>query len=327
MDKDIKTYLSSIKFGELQHFKNMAVVPLLTDLDGSPEYFTMKEALDKRFLVVSEVSQEGSVPELKVTNKAEKPILLLDGEELVGAKQNRVLNTSILLGKKAETVIPVSCTEQGRWSYSSKEFSDSGTVMSPKLRKVKAQTVSDTLQDSQEYRSDQGTVWTAIDEMSASAEVTSQTGAMRDVYEARAGDLDTYLKEFVFVPGQKGLLTFINEEVTGFDFVSYGPAFKELHAKLVKSYAMEAILEKKKNEVKPAVKKSREFLRETSNCGEKKYESIGNGWDFRYEGKTIVGSVLKYEKKVIHAAFFRVTESEKSGSMAGTTRRRRFRTR
>ena len=40
-------------------------------------------------------SHGGSVPELKVINKAEIPILLLDGEELVGAKQNRVLNTTM----------------------------------------------------------------------------------------------------------------------------------------------------------------------------------------------------------------------------------------
>jgi len=57
------------------------------------------------------------VPELKVISQSDRPILLLDGEELVGAKQNRVLNTTILLREKAETNIQVSCVEQGRWSY------------------------------------------------------------------------------------------------------------------------------------------------------------------------------------------------------------------
>jgi hypothetical protein len=327
MDKDIKKQLLSFRFGDRQHFENMELFPIFTDLNGQPEYFTMKEALEKRFLVISEVSQEGSVPELKVINKAEKAIFLLDGEELVGAKQNRVLNTSILLDQKAEIIVPVSCTEQGRWSYTSKEFSDSDTVMSPKLRMVKSKTVSDTLHDSQEYRSDQGTVWTAIDEMSASANVSSQTGAMRDVYVSRAEDLDKYLKAFSFVSDQKGMLVLINGEISGFDYISYEPAFKVLYGKLLKSYAMEAVLEKKDNAQKPDDKKIKEFIKEASASKEKKYKSVGKGWDHRYEGNKVVGSVLAYRKKVIHMAFFRVTESEKTGSMAGTTRRRRFRTR
>ena len=48
-------------------------------------------------------------------------------------------------------------------------------------------------------------------------------------------------------------------------------------------------------------------------------------WDYRYEGKQVVGSALLYRKKVIHMAFFRVTEGEKAGPMAGY-RRRGFRT-
>lgn len=54
-----------------------------------------KEALEKQVLVISEVSKEGYVPELKVGNKRKIPVLLLGGEELAGAKQNRVLNTTM----------------------------------------------------------------------------------------------------------------------------------------------------------------------------------------------------------------------------------------
>ena len=148
MDKEIKKYLASFELGEVHHVKNMSVLPLLTSLDDSLEYLTLKEALDKQLLVITEVSQEGSVPDLKVVNKAEIPVLLLDGEEVVGAKQNRVLNTTILLKAKSETVIPVTCTEQGRWEYTSRELTDSGTVMIPKLRVMKSRSVAHTLEDS-----------------------------------------------------------------------------------------------------------------------------------------------------------------------------------
>jgi hypothetical protein len=326
MDKDIKKYLSSFEFGEIQHFKNLAVLPILTPLDESPKYWVLKQALERQMLVISEVSHEGRVPELQVINKGEMPVLLLDGEELAGAKQNRVLNTTILLEEKSETIIPVSCTEQRRWSYTSREFSESGTVMIPKIRKMKSQTVSDSLHESQEYRSDQGTVWTSINEMAQSAEVHSRTAAMSDVYEAKVKELDEYLNVFQCIPQQKGLLTFMDEEVVGFDFLSLDSAYALLHTKLVKSYAMEALLQKAPKTEKPGKDKAEEFLREASKAKEKKYESVGKGWDHRFEGKEIVGSALKVDKKVIHMAFFGITESEKAGNIVGFRRRREFRT-
>jgi hypothetical protein len=42
---------------------------------------------------------------LSAIRLGERPVLLLDGEELVGAKQNRVLNLSVLVGPHSRTVI------------------------------------------------------------------------------------------------------------------------------------------------------------------------------------------------------------------------------
>jgi len=326
MDPIIAKYIASFKFGELQCYRNMAVIPLLTSLDGSPEYLTLKEALEQKKLKITEVSQQGTVPEIKVMNDADIPVLLLDGEEVVGAKQNRVLNTTILLKEKSETIIPVSCTERGRWAYSSREFADSDTVMSTRLRSIKARTVSDTLADSQEYRSDQGTVWTAIHELSMDADAQSETGAMKAVFEGKKKDLDAFLAAFVSAPEQKGLLAFMDGEVVGCDYISLQSAYSLLHPKLIKSYAVDALMQKEPNTCQPDVKKAESFLANVVECQEKRYESIGKGWDYRFEGKALVGSALKFGKKVIHLAFFAVSESDKSGEMAGYRRRTRFRT-
>ena len=322
---EIKNYLLNIELGELQSFKKMGVIPLKTSVSQGSEYVTLKEALEKNYLTIKEVSHGGSVPELKVINNAEIHILLLDGEELVGAKQNRVLNTTILLKKKSETVIPVSCTEQGRWSYISEEFADSKIVMSPRLRMTKARSVSASLRESHQYSSDQAAVWNAIDEMSEDAEVHSSTGAMKDVFDSKLKDLDGYLKAFKYKPKQKGMLVLLNGEVVGFDIVSRDLAYKVLHPKLVKSYAIEAILLKKEKIAKSNADKAKAFIKEIAACSEKKYESIGNGWDYRFEGKQVVGSALVYRKNVIHMAFFRITESERAGPMSSSRRRRGYR--
>jgi hypothetical protein len=325
MNEAVKSYLSGLNPGAPQTFQNMSVFPLLSPLDGGPDYLTMKEALERALLTVTEVSTGGSVPELKVINTAESAVLLLDGEELAGAKQNRVLNTTILLKEKSELVIPVSCTEQRRWSSASGAFRDSDTVLSPKLRGEKARTVAVSLGATGEFRADQGKVWEGIREMEHKTQVTSRTGAMKDVFEAKKQDLNEYLRAFLCVPGQKGVLVYLNGEPVGFDFVSRARAFETLFPKLVKSYAMEAILERKEADEKPETFRPEDFLKEAAECTEKIYPSTGLGSDCRYEGKSIVGSALAVDDHVIHLAFFRVNESDRAGEMAGARQRRKFR--
>ena len=325
MHSAIAKYLSGIKLGELQRSKNVAVLPLFSSAPPGPEYLTLKTALERRLLVVTEVSEGGSVPELSVTNNADMPVLLLDGEELVGAKQNRVLNTSILLKEKSQTTIPVSCTEQGRWSYRSREFADSGVVMSRELRARKHGSVTDALRETRQYRADQGAIWRDVDEMSLRAQVQSPTRAMRHVFESRAQDLDELLKPFTILPHQKGLLVFLSGEVVGLDILSLDSAYETLHPKLLRSYAMDAVLGEATGRARPSTGKARDFLQEASACAESKYESIGHGHDYRYENKALLGSALLFRETVIHAAFFKASAEDSTGRMSGYRRRQVYR--
>jgi len=71
MHETIGRSLSAFELGEVQRHANMAVVPILWPKSGGPDYLTMKEALEKAVLVVTEVSEGGSVPNLKVANKGD----------------------------------------------------------------------------------------------------------------------------------------------------------------------------------------------------------------------------------------------------------------
>jgi len=294
MDILITDFISGIDLGEIQSFKNLQIIPLFRKREEGPVYLTLKEALEKRLLVVKEVSAEASVPELKVINNADVSVLLLDGEELAGAKQNRVLNTSILVKKKSELIIPVSCTEQGRWSYQTDEFFNSENILSYKIRGRKAASVSSSLKESGSYDSDQGAIWEGIQELSISSGVHSPTGAMKDVFEGKKDDLEEYIKAFQYLPHQKGMFVFVGGEIAGWDMLSRESAFKVIFPKLVKSYAMDAVLEKgkKKGSGKKPMEEAKRFLQEIKNCKEKKYPSSGQGWDYRFEGKDKVGSAL-----------------------------------
>lgn len=343
MDKSVGSCLLEMELGAGQSFENMTVFELTRPANGGPEYITLGEALAKGALTVTEVSEGGSVPELMVANKGEVAVLLLDGEELRGAKQNRVLNTTILVGPKSATKVPVSCVEHGRWSYESPQFAESGNVMHREMRALNLGRVSASLFARKEFRSDQNEIWEKVSEMACEMNVPTATGAMRDVYAAKGADLDGYLKGFRLAGGQKGVLVFIEGRPAGLDFVSRDSAFAILFPKLVKSYAMEAMLlagRRKKGRGKgdaaealarPAPDEAREFLKRASSSEEKKYESVGLGWSYRYAAPGLVGSALAYNDKVVHMAFFGVDEDggtvagEDPGTMAGSRVRRNFR--
>ncbi len=325
MDPIVSNYLFKLGFGELQTRDNMVVIPLFSSIDHTLQYLTLNEALERRLLVITEISKSGSVPELKVVNKAEIPVLLLDGEELAGAKQNRVLNTTILLKEQSETMIPVSCTEQGRWSYASAEFFDSGNIMNRELRSRKVSSVKRSLESSRSYRGDQGAVWEGIACFANMAEVRSATGAMSDIYQSREDDLRACLDAFRYIPHQKGILVLVNGRVAGFDVISLESAYEITHLKLVKSYAMDALLAKSNRHDEPSIDKARSFIEEAAQCDEKRFKSVGHGWDHRFEGKRVVGSSLVYEDKVIHLAFFRTGLDERIDRMSSPSSRKRFR--
>ena len=83
------------------------------------EYVLAAKAMADKTLVVEEVSREGSVPTLLVTNHLEMPVLILEGDLLIGGKQNRLSNSSVLIPKKTKMPLPVSCVEHGRWHHKS----------------------------------------------------------------------------------------------------------------------------------------------------------------------------------------------------------------
>jgi hypothetical protein len=250
----------------------------------------------------------------------------VDGEELAGAKQNRVLNTSILIKERSETKIPVSCTEQGRWSYSSNFFCESGHIMAHKSRSKKSHSVFRSLLASGMHRSDQGEVWEDIAELQAKAGVHSPTSAMNDVYKNRAEDLRKCEEIFKSVPNQVGLLTFIGGNPAGADMVSLAGAYAKLHPKLVRSYALEGLLETKQETRNPEaiMSDARKFIDEIMTAEERQFPTVGHGTDYRFKAKSLAGSALVHANEVIHAAFFRLDESEKPDNMATLRQRRRF---
>jgi len=239
----LERLLRSVRFGRSQCYKNITVLPLTAPADGQLQYRTLGEALATWDIAIAEVSTAGSVTELMVVNRSKRPVLLLDGEELAGARQNRVLNTSILIKELSQTTVPVSSSEQGRWSYDSQVFRESGNVMAYRGRSRKCRSVQQSLAACGVPQSNQEEVWESIAELQFKACCMSGTSAMSDVYRAKEEDLRQCDQVFKPVAEQVGLLAFIGGKPAGLDLVSRSSAYAKLHSELVRSYALEGLLD------------------------------------------------------------------------------------
>ncbi|MEW6141043.1 MAG: DUF6569 family protein [Thermodesulfobacteriota bacterium] len=329
MNDNIRSFLVSIKVGAKQSHRNMTVYCLLAAEEADVDFLTLDEALENKFLSVTELDEYGSVPELKVVNNSDRMVLMMDGEELVGAKQNRVLNVTVLIAAHSETIIPVSCVEQGRWSYRSREFASSRRAMSPDLKKKKSRSVRNSLRAFGSFSAAQGMVWQEIDAKFDRMHVApSSTMALSDLYESHQEMTEDFLKAFHAVDYQIGMIVFIDGKIAGLELLGNFAAFKKNHAKLVQSYIMDALetaAVRKESVANASKARVSKVLESAAAATIEKRQSVGLGEDIRLESEEIVGAGLQYEGRVLQMSIFLndLDELEKMKSPLSRASRRR----
>ncbi len=334
MNSTINTYLGRIHIGPKQAYKNLALYPLLSPEECSLDYLLLDEALAGKVIEISEVNQGGSVPELNVVNKSQKMVLLLDGEELVGAKQNRIINTTILVAANSTTTIPVSCVEQGRWSYRSSTFFSERRVLSPRIRGMKAEQIKFAKAFYADYRSDQGAIWEEISSKAARLRASSPTMAMAHIYETQRPTIQEYAAQFQTEATQVGAVFLINGTVVGLDSFGKHSTYAKVHNKLIESYALDAIdwcdMEQ---HGEPGGQQSGDganaFLENIRNAHAEASPSVALGIDVRLESDHTIGFALEYEGALLHLSAFAREKQTAGGTpdsrMEQFSRRRRAR--
>lgn len=315
--------LETLTLDPPQTYRNITILPLLDGDGGGVDYLTLGEALEQKLLTVTEVSEHGSVPHLHVVNDGDSMVLLLDGEELAGAKQNRVLNTTVLVAAHQSLTIPVSCTESGRWRHDTRTAYESQNVMERRIRARKNLAVSESLDLDRSFASDQGEIWNRIEDLSIAAGVCSETSAMSDIYKSQQASLDEVLQAFPTVPGQVGFLAVIDGEAAGLDLVSRAPAYARLHDKLVRSYVMAGLVREKEDRagaessVDAVIGLAQAFVERVVRSEANPFKSVGCGDDYRLRGDRITGSALVLDQTVVHAAFFHLGDEDGDEEMSG----------
>jgi hypothetical protein len=299
----IRTALDGLQVGPRTTFKKLTVFPLLKATAVTPAYLTLAEALAEGLLRVTEVSRSGSVPELHVVNRSDRPVFLLDGEELIGAKQNRVVNLSILVPAKTELNIPVSCVEMGRWAYRTPEFGASPQAMYATGRAHKLERVTASLRGGART-GDQGEVWAGIAERSAMMDVASLTRAMSDVYDQYAKSIDEYVAAFQASDDQVGALFAIGPRIYGFELFDAPATMRAYLEKLVRSYALDALGMRDVAEEPPAIESAQQLLESAAQAPSETYPALGLGVDVRVREEKVVGAGLLWQEHLVHLNAF-----------------------
>lgn len=327
MEFSLNHILDPITPGEPLTRVNLTLIPLSAGETGpAVSHLLLDEALETGVLEVGELNEDGAVNTILVRNKGDRPVLILDGEELVGAKQNRMVNATALIGPETEVKVPVSCVERGRWRYNSPRFEQAGVFGYSALRMKKASQVACSLQQRREFTADQGAIWQEIDRKQAHMGARSETDALHDVYRDLRSEMERYVAGLEPQPEQTGVACFINNRFTCLDLFSDPATLGKVWVKLITSYAMDALEHQQGAEgeagesgeaAPPALDQILQAVRE-AEC--RTYPSVGLGTDVRLRGRGVLGAGLVDGERLLHLSLFGQNGTEASDSRPGMAR-------
>jgi len=290
----IENWVKELSFGEVQNDKNFSITPIISNFPSDLNFITLRLAMEKKRVKVKEVDARGSVPEITVQNLADEYLLIIDGEHLVGAKQNRIVNKTIIIPPKSDVFIPVTCTEEGRWHFESNEFRKSHYSAPSTFRS--AFKMKDSAQ---------GEVWAEVRHRVSSYGVSTDTSSLEDVYNKVDSSLSDYKKEITFVPNQIGFIAFINDEFAGLDIVNDSGLFSELYDDMLSGYLIDALDKHDGRKRKGRSENLRnQIFNEISKSKRSYAKRIGVETRSSIRGENVAGELVSFNRKPVHIAVF-----------------------
>jgi hypothetical protein len=312
----VEEFMASLTIGEPGIYNKLTVFPLFSGMAVEDGYMLLDDALKTDKVHITELSEGGSVPDLYLENGlTDMDLLLIQGDLLIGAKQNRTLNATIIVNHGVKMKIPVSCVERGRWSYKSKRFSSSKEHLYPSLRKKKSASMSANLKKSAggSFMSDQSEVWDEIDRKQRNMRSSSSTDSVNDIYQDYEKTLDEWEKNFIAVDGQVGFVASISGTIVGIEAFGTRSIFPKAFKKLLRGYMLDAMDEeelkaydrKAKAEESTPEDAARRTIDRAIKLKKERFKSMGAGQEVRFEGKDLDGfAVVDDSEHVVHLAVF-----------------------
>lgn len=285
--------LKHLSLAERQNYENMTVVPILSDTNTPFDVLDLKEGL-KMGLVKIEECDNSNIEQVKLKNNSISPLILLDGEEIAGSLQNRIISQTMIIAPKSEIKIPVNCSEKGRNTYKS-EFHYSNYMANSNTRRKKVYNKNKLRQN---------VVWSSIDNLEKDKNTCSKTNALRDSYEKNKYDIDSYLKHFKMENNQIGVICIVENKV-GLEIFNNHSLYEKYNEMLLRSYIIDS---SNKEKINISNKELENILDSINDDSFIKKEAVGLGKYYKISNSYGNGHILIYENNMVHASFFKKIE-------------------
>ncbi|GMU53115.1 MAG: hypothetical protein AMXMBFR33_22610 [Candidatus Xenobia bacterium] len=214
----VRDRLGSLRLGPPTSFGELHLVPLLG------ESLELEVELLGRASRVR-ISELDAVNELQAVNGGPRPVLLLEGEELVGGRQNRMLSNHVLIAPNQTVRLSVSCVERGRWAFNGtrRGFQPSGRLAPATLRSQ-----------------DQQQVWQGVQTRLRQTRTRSSTEALSAAFDTQESALERLRRELRPLTGQVGMVALLGDSVISLELLASHELYRSAHDKLLAALALEA---------------------------------------------------------------------------------------
>jgi hypothetical protein len=311
MVRPITELLGQARVLSEQSARGLQVFGIHWVLPRGPDYLVLDEALGAKVLEVTEISQGGSVPLLKVTNHGATPVFLMAGEQLIGAKQNRVLSVSLLVPGKQDSTIPVSCVEAGRWTYHSPKFTSKGNMSHGKLRKMMSQHAEESYRAAAMPFSKQGEVWGEVARKLKAVQTVSHTAALDQAYVDHQRELEQAVHDLKPAKYCAGAAFAVGGRIAAADIFDRPATLCKLWPKLIRAYALDALEYHSTRAAgfNPAgcaitPEAVQAWLSLAASARTTAFKSPALGEDIRFSGNAMHGAALWVDNRPIHVELF-----------------------
>lgn len=301
----VKAFVGNCTYYAPVKSRNLTIIPMRAPDDKLrfSGLLTLDEAISSNALVVKEVSSSGSVNQLAVTNNSKKTVFIMAGEIMRGSKQDRVLQSDVLLPPMSgKVLVDVYCVEHGRWTYKSDKFYSQNQAANISVRQAAKDKKSQTA------------VWDSVAKTNESFKA-APSGSLSESYSApeMKRERKEYQRDIIDIPGTcpdaNGVIVLINNRVLVADIFADRSLFKKMWPKLVDSYIMEAV-SKPEDYTGSSLSRASDFIDLILEARINYTMAPGTGKHFEISSNEITGSGILHNNTPVHLDVFPRSKDE-----------------